>query len=107
MTHAHPNCPKRKLHHVMVVQVCTVNGQNGQFAVPIVPVESLVACNITTVAPIQLSKNALVVLIAGPPGLSGPLAVQHVLVNGLDVKLISVVPILSKRQKSVVAVVIS
>ena len=82
MTHAHPNCPKLKLHHVMVVQACTVNGLNGQFAVPIVPVESLVVCNITTVAPIQLSKNALVVLIAGLPGPSGPLAVQHVLVNG-------------------------
>ena len=51
--------------HVTVAQVSTVNGLNGQFAVPIVPVESLTACNITTVAPIQLSKNAHVVLIAG------------------------------------------
>ena len=47
------------------------------------------------------------VLIAGLPGLSGLLAVQHVLDNVLDVKLISAVPILSKRPKSVVVVVIS
>ena len=107
MTHAHPNYPKLKSLHVTVVQVFTVNGLNGQFAVPIVPVESLVACNITTVVPIQLSKNALVVLIAGLPGPSGLLAVQHVLVNGLDVKLISALLIQSKRLKSVVAVVIS
>ena len=107
MTHAHPNCPKLKSLPVTVVQVSMVNGLNGQFAVPIVPVESLVACNIMTVAPIQLSKNAPVVLIAGLPGPSGPLAVQHVLVNELDVKLISAVLILSKRPKSVVAVVIS
>ena len=107
MTHAHPNYLKLKLHHVMAVPACTVNGLNGQFAIPIVPVESLVVCNITTVVPIQLSKNALVVLIAGLPGLSGPLAVQHVLVNGLDVKLISAAPILSKSLKSVVVVVTS
>ena len=107
MTHAHLNYPKLKSLHVMVVRVSTVNGQNGQSAVPIVPVESLVACNITTVVPIQLSKNALVVLIAGLPGLSGPLAVQHVLVDGLDVKLISAAPILSKSLKSVVVVVTS
>ena len=107
MTHAHQNCPKLKSHHVMVVQVFTVNGQNGQFAVLIVPVVSLVACNTTTVALTQLSKNAHVALIAGLPGLSGPLAVQHALDNVLDVKLISAVPILSKRPKSVVVVVIS
>ena len=107
MTHAHPNCPKLKSLHVTVVKVSMVNGLNGQFAVPIVPVESLDVCKITTVAPIQLSKNELVVLIAGLPGPSSLLAVQHVLVNGLDVKLISAVLIQSKRPKSVVAVVIS
>ena len=107
MTHAHPNYPKLKSLHVMVVQVSTVNGQNGQFAVPIVLVETLDACNITTVAPIQLSKNVHVVLIAGLPGPSGLLAVQHVLVNGLDVELISAVLTQSKRLKPVVAVVIS
>ena len=107
MTHAHLNCLKLKLHHVMVGQVFTVNGLNGQFAVPIVPVESLDVCKITTVAPIQLSKNVPVVLIAGLPGPSGLLAVQHVLDRELDVKLTFAVLILSKRLKSVVAVVIS
>jgi len=86
MIHAHPNCPKLKLHHVTAVQVFTVNGLNGPSAVLIALVESLVACNTTTVAPIPLSKNAPVVLIAGLHGLSGPLAVQHVPVNVLDVK---------------------
>ena len=82
MTHAHQNYQKLKLHHVMVVQVCTVNGQTGLFAVLIALVESLVVCNIMTVALNQLSKNELVVLIAGLPGLSGQPVHRHVPDNG-------------------------
>ena len=90
MTHAPPNCPKLKLLLVMVVQVCTVNGVTGQFAVKNVPVEFHVASNTTTVAPIQSSKNELVALTDGPIGHSGQNAVQHVPELDPDNKLISV-----------------
>lgn len=107
MIHAHQNYPKPKLHHVMVVRVCTVNGQNGPSVVPIALVEFLVVCNTMIVALNQLSKNVLVELIAGQPGPSGPLAHLHVLDKGLDVKLTSAVLIQSKKLKPVVPVVIS
>ena len=90
MTHAPPNCPKLKLPLVMVVQVCTVNGPTGQFAVKNVPVEFHVASNTTTVVPIQSSKNAPVVLTDGLIGRSGQNAVQHVPELDPDSKLISV-----------------
>ena len=82
MTHVLQNCPKLKSLHVMVVQVCTVNGQTGLSAVLIALVDSLAVCNIMTVDLNQLSKKEPVVLIAGLPGLSGPLVHRHVLGNG-------------------------
>ena len=82
MTRAHQSYPKLKSHHVMAVQVCTVNGQTGLSAVLIALVESLAVCNIMTVDLNQLSKKEPVVLIAGLPGLSGLLVHRHVLDNG-------------------------
>ena len=105
MTHAPPNCPKLKLPLVMVVQVCTVNGPTGQFAVKNVPVEFHVASNTTTVAPIQSSKNAPVVLTDGLIGRSGQNAVQHVPELDPDSKLISVVLNQSLKRKIVAVAV--
>ena len=105
MTHAPPNCPKLKLPLVMVVQVCTVNGVTGQFAVKNVPVAFHVASNTTTVVPIQSSKNELVALIDGPIGHSGPNAVQRVPELDPDNKLISVALNQLWRQKTVAVAV--
>ena len=105
MTHAPPNCPKLKLPLVMVVQVCTVNGPTGQFAVKNVPVEFHVASNTTTVVPIQSSKNAPVVLTDGLIGRSGQNAVQHVPELDPDNRLISVALNQSWNPKTVVVAV--
>ena len=100
MTHALPNCPKLKLPVVMVVQVCTVNGQTGLYAVRNARAESLVDSNITTVALNQSLKSELVALTDGLTGHFGQNAVRPVLEPDPDNKLISVALTQSLKRKN-------
>ena len=88
--------PKLKSLHVMVVQVCTVNGQTGLFAVKNVRAEFLVDSNITAVALNQSLKSELVTLIDCQTGHFGQNAVQPVPAPDPDNKLISVALIQSE-----------